>query len=114
MKALIAKTLIVATSLIAATACGPRPVEVQSGPKPATEVTLRVTNNLSQSVNVYVVNGGQDLFLKQVMANSTESMAVPGIPAGTTVMLKAAPLDGSRTYTRDNVTLSGVYDWQVP
>lgn len=108
------KTLILAVAILATTACGPRPVEVQNGPKPANEVTLRVTNNLSQDVNVYVVNGGQDLFLKQVAANSTAALSVPGIPAGTTVMLKATPADGSKTYTRDNVTLTTLYDWQVP
>jgi hypothetical protein len=65
-------------------------------------------------VNVYLVSGGNDVFLKQVAANSAESMNVPGISAGTAVSLKATPVDGSRTYTRDNVTLSGLYEWQVP
>jgi hypothetical protein len=78
------------------------------------EVSLRVTNNLTQAVNVYVTNAGSDIFLKQVAANSTEAMTVPGVPAGATVMLKATPVDGSRTYTRDNVTLTASYDWTVP
>jgi len=109
------KRLIAMMSLaIAATACGPRQVEVRTGPQPVSEVTLRVTNNLSQATNVYVVNGGTDIFLKQVPANSAASMNVPGISAGTTVGLKATPVDGSRSYTRDNVTLSGLYEWQVP
>jgi hypothetical protein len=110
MKAFMTAVLLSAAAL----GCGPRPVEVQTGQQPATEVSLRVTNNLSQAVNVYVVNSGSDMFLKQVDANSTLSMTVPGIASGTTVMLKATPADGSRTYTRDNVTLSGVYEWQVP
>ncbi|MDQ2890944.1 MAG: hypothetical protein M3R65_10415 [Gemmatimonadota bacterium] len=100
--------------LTIAAACGPRQVEVRTGPQPMSEVTLRVTNNLSQAANIYVVNGGSDLFLKQVGANSTESMNVPGIAAGATVGLKATPVDGSRSYTRDNVMLSGLYQWQVP
>lgn len=99
---------------LAATACGPRQVEVRTGPQPVSEVTLRVTNNLSQAANIYVVNGGSDIFLKQVPANSAASMNVPGISAGATVGLKATPIDGSRSYTRDNVTLSGLYEWQVP
>jgi hypothetical protein len=41
-------------------------------------------------------------------------MNVPGVSAGTTVRLKAVPADGSRAYTRDNVTLTGLYEWTVP
>lgn len=112
------KSMIVALAILSAAvpavACGPRQVEVRTGPQRASEVTLRVTNNLTQSLNIYVVSGGTDVFLKQVAASSAESMTVPGIAAGTTVQLKATPADGSRTYTRDNVMLSGMYDWQVP
>jgi hypothetical protein len=109
------KKLIVMLGLaVAATACGPRQVEVKTGPQPVSEVTLKVTNNLSQAANIYVVNGGSDIFLKQVGANSTETMNVPGISAGATVGLKATPIDGSRSYTHDNVLLSGLYEWQVP
>lgn len=110
MKRLIAMLGLV----VAATACGPRQVEVRTGPQPVSEVTLRVTNNLSQAANIYVVHGGSDIFLKQVPANSAESMNVPGISAGVTVGLKATPVDGTRSYTRDNVTLSGLYEWQLP
>lgn len=108
------KLFLAALALSAVTACGPRQVEVRTGPQPATEVTLRVTNNLAQAVNVYMVSSGNDVFLKQVAANSAASMSVPGVSAGTTVSLKATPVDGSRTYTRDNVTLSSLYEWQVP
>lgn len=108
------KLMLATLALVAVTACGPRQVEVRTGPQPVTEVTLRVTNNLTQAINVYVVNAGNDVFLKQVAANSAESMSVPGISAGTAVTLKATPVDGSRTYTRDNVQLTGLYEWQVP
>lgn len=95
-------------------ACGPRQVEVRTGPQPVSEATLRVTNNLAQAINVYVVNGGSDVFLRQVASNSAESMTVPGIAAGATVKLRATPVDGTRSYTRDNVTLTGLYEWQIP
>jgi hypothetical protein len=109
------KRLIAMMSLaVLATACGPRQVEVRTGAQPVSEVSLRVTNNLSQAANIYVVNGGSNIFLKQVAANSSETMNVPGIAAGATVGLKATPVDGSRSYTRDNVTLSGLYEWQIP
>jgi len=109
------KKLIALVGLaVAATACGPRQVEVKTGPQPVSEVTLKVTNNLTQAANVYVVNGGNDIFLKQIPANDTESMNVPGVAAGATVGLKATPIDGSRSYTRNNVTLTGLYVWQIP
>ena len=108
------KRLIAMMAIVAVTACGPRNVEIRTGPQPVSEVTLRVTNNLSQAANIYVVNGRSDVFLKQVPAHGAESMNVPGIAAGSTVQLKATPVDGSRSYTRDNVTLSGLYEWQVP
>ncbi len=109
------KTLFSALALVLmTTACGPRQVNVSTGPQPVTEVTLRVTNNLTQPINVYLVNGGSDVFLKQVAANSAESMNVPGVGAGTTVKLRATPADGSASYTRDNVVLTSLYEWQIP
>jgi hypothetical protein len=99
---------------VSVTACAGRQVEVTTGPQPATDVSVRLTNNLSQAVNVYVTTGGTDVFLKQVAANSVESLPVNGIAAGTTVTLKARTVDGTRTYTRDNVYLSTNYDWRVP
>jgi hypothetical protein len=113
MKAYLAATFI-ALSTTAAACASQRQVEVKTGTQQVAEVSLRVTNNLTQAVNVYVTNGGSDIFLKQVAANGTESMAVPGVPAGATVMLKATPVDGSKTYTRDNVTLTASYEWTVP
>lgn len=98
----------------AATACGGRQVEVRTAPSQTQAVGIRVTNNLSQAVNVYVVSGGSDIFLRQVGANATESLSVQGVAAGSTVTLKATTVDGTRTYTRDSVTLSGGYSWQVP
>ena len=98
----------------AAAACGGRPVEVRTGPAQAAEVGLQVTNNLSQAVNVYVVSGGSDIFLRQVGANATESLPVQGVAAGSAVTLKATTVDGTRTYTKENVTLSSSYRWQVP
>jgi len=65
-------------------------------------------------VNVYVTTGGTDVFLKQVSANSVEVLPVAGIPAGTSVTLKARTVDGTRTYSRDNVYLATNYDWRVP
>src|ERR1700712_678514 len=112
MKLVSAALLVL--SLGVTSACGPRQVEVKTGPQAATEVSLRVVNGLSQPVNVYVVNAGTDVFLKQVAANATEIMNVPGIGAGTTVKLKANPVDGSQSYTRDDVQLTGTYEWRLP
>jgi len=100
--------------LVATTACGPRQVEVTTGPQPAADVSVRLTNNLTQAVNLYVTTGGTDVFLKQVAANSVEVVPVRGLSAGTTVTLKARTVDGTRTYTRDNISLASNYEWRVP
>src|SRR6476659_3044979 len=107
--------LVAAAALsIAATACGPRQVEVTTGPAPAADVSIRFTNNLTQAVNLYVTSGGTDVFLKQVAASSVEVVPVRGLAAGTTVTLKARTVDGTRTYTRDNIYLAANYEWRVP
>jgi hypothetical protein len=111
MKRYLSAVLVAA----ALAACGPRQVEVTTGAHPAVaEVGVRMTNNLSQGVNVYVVSGGSDMFLRQVAANSTETLEVRGVASGSSVTLRATTVDGSRTYTKENVVLSGTYVWQVP
>ena len=104
--------LVLATSL--ASACGPRQVEVTTGPQPAADVSVRLTNNLTQAVNLYITTGGTDVFLKQVAAGSVEVVPVHGMSAGTTVTLKARTVDGTRTYTRDKIYLASNYEWRVP
>jgi hypothetical protein len=101
-------------SLVVVAACSGRQVEVRTGPEPTADVALHVTNNLSQPVNVYVVSGVNDIFLKQVAANTVEHIPVTGVAAGSTVNLRAVTVDGSRTYTKNNVTLSTMYDWRLP
>lgn len=101
-------------------ACGPRQVEVSTGPERSVDVSatadasIRLTNNLSQAVNLYVTSGGTDIFLKQVGSSTAEVVPVRGLPAGTTVTLKARTVDGTRTYTRNNVYLGPAYEWRVP
>jgi hypothetical protein len=106
--------LAVAVLLAAATtACGPRQVEVRTAPA-RTETNVRVTNSLGQAVNVYVLSGDNEIFLRQVAANSEARLPVPGVAAGSTVRLRAVTIDGSRTYTSDPVVLQGTYPWRVP
>jgi hypothetical protein len=95
-------------------ACGPRQVEVSTGPQPAADVSIRFTNNLTQAVNLYVTSAGTDVFLKQVAPNAVELVPVRGLAAGTTVTLKARTVDGTRTYSRDNISLTSSYEWRVP
>jgi hypothetical protein len=108
------RVLMVSLSMLALAACGGRTVEVRTGPEPTADVAIQVTNNLSQAVNVYVVSGGNDIFVKQVAANSVEYIPVAGIPAGSTVNLRAVTVNGTSTYTKNNVTLSTTYDWLLP
>ena len=106
--------LMLSLSLVVVAACSGRQVEVRTGPEPAADVSVHVTNNLSQAVNVYVVSGTNDIFLKQVAANTVEHIPVSGIAAGSTVNLRAVTVDGTRTYTKNNVTLNTMYDWRLP
>jgi hypothetical protein len=106
---------LLALALVAATACGPRQVEVRTAPTTATEQAVRITNSLSQAVNIYVTpSGGSETFLRQVPANSAETVPVPGVPSGTSVTFKAVTVDGSRTYQSRSSTLAGQFLWSVP
>lgn len=98
----------------AAGACGPRQVEVRTAPAQNAQVAVEVTNNLSQPVNVYVVSGGTDTFLRQVPANTVATLPVQAIAPGTSVTVKAVTIDGTHTYTRDNVVLTGTYRFPLP
>jgi hypothetical protein len=109
MRALLAGVLLAVTA-----ACGGRQVNVETAPKAGAEVSLRFTNNDNSAVNVYVVNNGSDLFVKQVAANSTEDLPVAGVAAGTQVRLKATRTDGSKTYTSDPMPLAASTTWRVP
>jgi hypothetical protein len=113
MRALLAGVLLLAATV----GCGKRQVKVTTAPKPAptaAAVMVHFTNNDNSAVNVYVVNQGSDLFLKQIAANSTEDLPVAGIASGTQVRLKATRTDGSKTYTSDPMALTATTTWRVP
>jgi len=107
------RALAAALMFASLTACK-RQVEVRTGATPAAETSISMTNNLTQAVNVYVESAGNDILLKQVAANSTELLQVSGVATGASVTLKARTVDGTRTYSKPNVTLTGTYNWQVP
>ena len=109
------RNALLAAALLAASAaaCGPRTVDVRTAPV-RTETNVRVINNLGQAVNVYVLSGDNEIFLRQVPANSEARLPVPGVAAGSAVRLRAVTIDGSRTYTSDSVVLEGTYPWRVP
>ncbi|MDQ3998530.1 MAG: hypothetical protein M3303_16085 [Gemmatimonadota bacterium] len=108
------RALVAAVFLaVGVTACGPRNVEVRSA-STRPETNVRVTNTLGQAVNVYVLSGDNEIFLRQVPANSEARLPVPGVASGSTVRLRAVTIDGSRTYTSDSVVLQGTYPWRVP
>lgn len=94
--------------------CGKRQVQVGTAPTTA-ESAIHFTNNLAQAVNVYVVQSGNETFVKQVGANTTEHLPVRGIAPGTQVRLKATTIDGKSTFTtQDPVSLTAMYTWKVP
>lgn len=110
-----ARATLFTFALAAFTACGGRQVEVRTAPSISSEQAVQVTNNLSQGVNVYVTpSGGQELFLRQVPANTVEKVPVQGVASGTTVVFKAVTVDGSRTYQSRSVALAGLFVWSIP
>jgi hypothetical protein len=109
------RAALFALAFAAATACGGRAVEVRTAPTTVTEMSVQVTNNLSQAANIYATpSGGTELFLRQVPANTVEKVPVQGIANGTKVTFKAVTVDGSRTYQSRDVALTGLYVWSVP
>ena len=101
--------------LISGAACGPR-VEVRTAPaqpQPA-QNAIQITNGLAQAVNVYVNYNGNDQFIQQVRAKTAQRLPVSGIPNGTTVTVKAVTVDGTRTYSLQNVVLNGTVSFSVP
>lgn len=111
MRSLFAVLSLVAV-LVSASACS-RQVDVETG-VPESSVTLSVTNNANQAVNVYVVSGGTPIFVGQVSPGRTQNLSVSGVAEGSLVTLRATTTDGTQTYSRDNVQLSGTFSWQVP
>lgn len=110
----MSKVLVALLLSVALAGCH-RNVQVKTAPAPtAKPVTFHVTNNLPQPVNVYITTGGSDVLAGQVAGNSTSALSVPGVGSGASVSLKARTVDGTHTYTRDDVTLTDSYTWQVP
>jgi hypothetical protein len=110
-------TAMTLTMLAAPLAGCARQVEVRTGESPsAGGMAIEFTNGLAQAVNVYVRpnTGGGEVFVRQVPGRSTESIPVRGIASGTAVTLRAAPVDGTVSYTRENVVLAPGYTWRVP
>jgi hypothetical protein len=103
-----------AAVLLLVAACGPRQVEVRTAPTQSADVAIHFTNNTAKTVNVYVNSGQSDLFVRQVGANTTEHLPVPGITSGTRVTLKAKPIDGSSGYERTGVTMAETVTWRIP
>lgn len=100
--------------LFALAACGPRQVEVRTAADLPPDAVVQVENTLTQAVNVYVVDGGSELFLRQVPARSTERLRVRGVTSGRAVTLRATTRDGSATYRREGVRLEGTVPWRLP
>lgn len=111
MRFLFAMLALVA--ILGSTSACSRQVEVDTG-IPQAEITLSVTNNANQAVNVYVVSGGTPIFVGQISPGRSQDLPVNGVATGSIVTLRATTTDGTQTYTKENVQLDGTYAWQVP
>jgi len=106
------RTILLA-ALVSTLGCGGRSIVVQNPPAPSA-VSIKITNSLTQPVNVYVTGSAAEVFLSEVAANSTESVAVRNVTPGTMIKLRAVTRDGSKTYMREGVELRDGYEWRVP
>src|SRR5262245_39558244 len=89
--------LWLAFAIVVSNGCGPRQAQVRTAPT-AAEATIHFTNNLSQAVNVYVVQAGTETFVRQVAANTTENLPVRGIALGSQVLLRAVTVDNKSQF----------------
>ena len=88
---------------------------VGTGEVEGTDPTLVITNTLAKPVNVYVrAPGSTEIFLRQIPGAITETIPVRGLGVGSAVTLRAAPVDGSVSYTRDGVVLARGVTWRLP
>lgn len=111
---IIRHVIAVTLALGATAACSPRQVEVRTAPNQPAAVSLEVNNNLEQAVNVYITLAGTDTFLRQVGPRSSATIPVQGFASGSTVSLHATTIDGTKTYSRKDVVLSGTYRFPLP
>ncbi|HWG54555.1 MAG TPA: hypothetical protein VN677_14775 [Gemmatimonadaceae bacterium] len=111
------KTFVAIALMVVVAGCS-RKVKVNTAPTPtpaaAADVSFEVSNNLTQPVNVYVTSAGADILAGQVGPNSTQALTARGVPSGSMVTLKARTVDGTRTYTKDDVAFTSGLRWAVP
>ena len=111
------RSILAGLLVILAAACGPRQVEVRTGEPAQSQVTLHVTNNLNQPVNVYVEYGGNTMMLGDVAGGAAREFSVPGVPSGAQAVVRARTQDGQSSYCPNRcapVTLTPAYTWRVP
>ena len=89
-------------------------MEVRTAADLPPQSALVFENTLEQAVNVYVIAGGSEFFLRQVGPGNTLRLPVRGIPSGRLVTLRATTRDGARTFSRESVMLEGTINWRVP
>lgn len=83
-------------------------------PAPAAAVTISITNNLGTAVNAYVLRGATQLLLGEVGPNTTRRFPARGIHLGEIIVLRATRVDGSTSYTRENVRAESNALWSIP
>jgi hypothetical protein len=109
------RRFLCAALLLTAAACSRKVVVTTPSSPVATPSSVKVTNTTGQGVTVYVTPpGGSEFPIGSVPPNTTAVLTINGVAAGTAVRLRAALADGSRSYSRDGVALTGVVEWRVP
>jgi hypothetical protein len=106
---------VLAALLLASTACAPV-ASFLGFNRTTPESAIEIDNTLDRGVNVYVLASDRPIerFIGQVGAGVTRIIRVEGIAAGTTVRLRAVPVDGAGEYRRADFVTSPGATWRIP
>ena len=81
---------------------------------PAADDSVRLTNTLTQAVNVYVVTRAGEVFVGRVDAGASAAFTVRGTRPGEQLQARATTVSGSQSYTREALVVGSADGWRIP
>ena len=81
---------------------------------PAADDSVRLTNTLTQAVNVYAVTRAGEVFVGRVEAGASAAFTVRGTRPGEQLQARATTVSGSQSYTREALVVGSADGWRIP
>ena len=105
---------VLALLLLASAACAPV-ASLLGFNRTRPESAIEIDNPLDRAVNVYVLASDRPIerFIGQVGAGVTRIIRVEGIATGTSVRLRAVPVDGVGEYRRADFVTGSSGTWRI-